>query len=535
MVNILDNAPANIFQSIILHAHLPYVRHPEQPKFFEENWLFEAISECYLPLIRMLTRLEQEDIPGRLTFTLTPTLSSMLQDEILITKYSRHLEQLCILSAQQAEKNRGNPRFKEVTQFYQQHFLELQRLFEDVYQRDILKQFIQLRNQGRIEIIGCAATHALLALSDNRQIIHSQIQTGVDSYVETFGESPRGIWMPECAYTPLVSEVIKKAGIEYSIVDSHGILHGTPMPRYSVFAPVKDENELILFGRDPESSKQVWSAQTGYPGDFNYREFYRDYGWDGDITEIGEFLVDREIRHDLGLKYYRITGDIPLNQKEIYNPIAAEERAKNHARHFVESRIRQGQRLLPECDDSVHILSPYDAELFGHWWFEGPVFLENVLRTAAGSELRLITPAEYLDLHRPLQQITVSTSSWGNNGYFETWLNGSNDWIYRELQVAERRMQQICRRFNRSKIQDLSIQALNQAGRELLLAQSSDWAFILTTGTTTDYATKRVREHLQNFQTICEMLEEDKVDNDYIQHLFSRNNIFPNIDYRVFT
>ena len=535
MLNTDNPNSAGIFQSIVLHAHLPYVRHPEHPKFFEENWLFEAISECYIPLITMLTRLEKENIPGSLTFTLTPTLCTMLQDELLISKYSQHLAQLCLLAEQQAEKNRNNPSFKRITAFYQQHFKELRHLFEDVYQRNLIAQFRRLRQRGRIEIISCAATHALLALTENNAIIRSQVQTGIDSYTATFGEPPRGMWLPECAYTPQVSEVVHQAGIEYSIVDSHGILHGTPMPRYSVFAPVRDRNELILFGRDPESSRQVWSAQTGYPGDFTYREFYRDYGWDGDVSEIGKFLVSEDIRHDLGLKYYRITGDVPLESKEIYEPLAAQNRAEIHGKHFVESRIHQGQRLLPDCDNMVHILSPYDAELFGHWWFEGPIFLESVLRNAANSKLQLITPARYLQQNRPLQQLDASTSSWGNNGYFETWLNGSNDWIYQELRVAEKQMQQVCRNFTDSPPKSKTAKALSQAGRELLLAQSSDWAFILTTDTTTEYATRRVKEHLRNFHKICTMIENDNIDSAYIQSLFITNNIFPNLDYHIFT
>ncbi len=523
-----------IFQSLLLHAHLPYVRHPDHPQFFEENWLFEAISECYLPLIDMLQRLYTDNIPGRITFTLTPTLTSMLQDDSLIKKYSNRLRQLCKLTASEAVKHTTDKQLQHIRYFYQQHFAELRHLFEDIYNRDLISQFKDLRDKGKIEIIGCAATHALLALTDSPRIVRSQIKTGLDSYCETFGDRPRGIWMPECAYTPLVSEIACEEGIEYSIVDSHGILHSTPMPKYSVFAPVTDCNGLILFGRDPESSKQVWSADTGYPGDYNYREFYRDLGWDGKLDDIGEYLVSKSIRHDLGLKYYRITGNVPLEEKEFYHPETARIKAAQHAEHFVFSRLTQGRRILSESRIPAHILSPYDAELFGHWWFEGPIFLEEVLRQAAATALKLITPADYLDLNRELQKVNVSVSSWGNNGYFETWLNGSNDWIYRELRKAEAQMEHICRHYCQSQPDIPTVKALNQAARELLLAQASDWAFILTTDTTTEYATHRVKDHLNNFNSIMHMLDENKIDLDIIHKLYQQNNIFPNIDYSVF-
>ncbi len=534
MDTIAEAGNRQIFQSLLLHAHLPYVRHPDHPQFFEENWLFEAISECYLPLLHGLHRLHTENIPGRITFTLTPTLTSMLQDESLINKYSQRLRQLSILTASEASKKTPDKKLQYIRDFYQQHFAELRHLFEDIYNRDLITQFKILRDNGKIEIIGCAATHALLALAESPQIIRSQIKTGLSSYTETFGEKPRGIWMPECAYTPLVSEIIRSEGIEYSIVDSHGILHSTPMPKYSVFAPVRDCNDLILFGRDPESSQQVWSADTGYPGDYNYREFYRDLGWDGDLSEIGEYLVSNNIRHDLGLKYYRITGNVPLAEKELYHPETAARKARQHAEHFVYSRLKQGRHILAESRIPPHILSPYDAELFGHWWFEGPIFLEEILRQAATTELKLITPSDYLDLGRELQQVDVSVSSWGNNGYFETWLNGSNDWIYRDLRKAEAQMEQICGHYSHTTPDHTTIQALNQAGRELLLAQASDWAFILTTDTTTEYATSRVKNHLHNFKAIIGMLDENKIDLNIIDRLYQQNNIFPNIDYTVF-
>ncbi len=205
-----------------------------------------------------------------------------------------------------------------------------------------------------------------------------------------------------------------------------------------------------------------------------------------------------------------------------------------HAREFVDSRLQQGRRLLDECASSVHLLSPYDAELFGHWWFEGPIFLENVLKYSNNTELELITPGDYLDLNRELQHVAVSTSSWGNNGYFETWLNGSNDWIYQELRDAEESMTALSERFVQQKPDKATLEALNQAGRELLLAQASDWAFILTTDTTTEYATSRVKEHIANFRRIHTMITTNTIDQELIARLYAKNNIFPHLNYSVF-
>ena len=172
--------------------------------------------------------------------------------------------------------------------------------------------------------------------------------------------------------------------------------------------------------------------------------FYRDLGWDADIDYIGDYLISEDIRHDLGLKYYKITGQTSLEDKALYNPYIAIEQAKKHAEHFINSRIAQGDKIRQELKSPIHILSPYDAELFGHWWYEGPEFIGSILRKAENTRLNLITPSQYIDLDKELQKVDAAVSSWGNNGYFETWLNGTNDWMYPLLRDAENKMQQLC-------------------------------------------------------------------------------------------
>ena len=192
----------DIYQSILLHAHLPFVRHPEHPSFFEENWLFEAITECYLPLINTLHTINKADFKSKLTFTITPTLSAMLADELLLSRYSNRLKKLVELSELEVKNHSSSPEYSLLTRYYNKHLKFLQHLFEEEYNRNLLREFNNLRKNGQIEIIGCAATHALLALIDNRKIIKAQIETGINSHEEFFNERPRGIWMPECAYTP---------------------------------------------------------------------------------------------------------------------------------------------------------------------------------------------------------------------------------------------------------------------------------------------------------------------------------------------
>ncbi len=518
---------------LILHAHLPFVRHPEYHAFLEENWLFEAITECYLPLIRALRRIEKAGTPGRITFTVTPTLASMLTDAVLSERYLHRLNKLCELSDFEIKRTKESAQaMQQAAGHYYRRFNHLRSFYLDELKGDIIGALRALQNSGRIEIFACSATHALLPLLESESSLRAQIKVGIDSHKSMFGVAPRGFWMPECAYSPDVEKILKQNGIEYFITDSHAVLHGTPLPKFGVYAPVESNLGCKVFARDPKSSKQVWSADTGYPGDPLYREFYRDLGWDAEIDYVGQYLVSHELRHDLGFKYHRITGDVPLSDKDIYQPESAAQQARRHAHHFVDTRIEHAALLSQKLQRAPLFVAPYDAELFGHWWYEGPVFIEEMVNYAAGTGLELVTASEYLKDSPQLQPQSPSVSSWGYNGYFENWLNGSNDWIYPPLHSAGNSMSELAGKY--ADASGLLLRALNQAARELLLAQSSDWSFILSTGTMVDYARRRVTGHLEHFEALKTMIEEDNIEEEFLARLENRNNIFPDIDYRVF-
>jgi Uncharacterized conserved protein len=280
----------------------------------------------------------------------------------------------------------------------------------------------------------------------------------------------------------------------------------------------------------------VWSATEGYPGDFDYRDFYRDIGYDLDYDYVRPWLKG-EARRQVGIKYYRITGK--TSDKDVYDPDRAREKAPIHAGNFVFNRQRQFEHLRAHMDRPPIVVAPYDAELFGHWWFEGPQWLDYVIRKAAYDQttFRLITPSEYLDMFPRNQVAQPSMSSWGNKGYSEVWLCGANDWIYRHLHEAARRMAALADRFGADGAADsdpLLRRALNQAARELLLAQSSDWAFIMHTGTTTEYAARRTISHVARFNRLYEQILAGAVDAAWLAELEARDNLFPWLDFRVY-
>jgi 1,4-alpha-glucan branching enzyme len=327
-------------------------------------------------------------------------------------------------------------------------------------------------------------------------------------------------------YSPAVDSFLQEANIRWFCVDAHAFALAKPRPPRAIFAPCFTPAGPAAFARDPVSSRQVWSAEAGYPGDPVYRDFYRDIGFDLPPEQV---FADSSLKvpRFTGLKYHRVTGRD--GEKELYDRGAAEAAAAAHAEHFLESR-RQQLRELGALDFEPVVVMPFDAELFGHWWYEGPLFLEQFIRRAA-HELRMTTPTEYLREH-PTQQVTApAASSWGEGGYWAVWLDKSNGWIYPHLQSAARCMADLARSFA-ERATPLQERALRQLARELLLAQASDWAFLIRSGTARDYATRRTRDHLERFNKLAEQLKNGAIDESFLGECETRDNLFPKLDWR---
>ena len=545
------------YLSIILHAHLPFVRHPEHEKFLEESWLFEAITETYVPLIQIMANWQRDRLDARLTLSLSPTLCAMLLDKLLCDRYARHLDGLIELAEKEIHRTHWDRAYRDLAWMYH-HKLSLVRETWRHHDGNLISAFKKFQDEGRIEIITTAATHGLLPLMSNHPAsIRAQIFTARDHYRSCFGRDPAGIWLPECAYAVGVEKFLQEANIRWFTLDTHGILHAQPRPRYGTFAPIFTPNGVAAFGRDFDSSRQVWSKHEGYPGDPRYRDFYRDIGFDLDFEYVRPHLPSPDTRGFTGIKYYRITGtDGP---KEVYERDEALSAASGHAQHFLDERLGQIRAAAPLLDRPPIIVAPYDAELFGHWWYEGPEFLDSLARKICHGqkEISLITPGEYLQAHPTNQIAAPGASSWGEEGYWRVWLNESNEWIYPHLQIAQERMSALAEKFSNpaalgapassrrvskksaaqkpaepaGKMSALQIRALKQAARELLLAQASDWPFILRAGTSSEYARRRVKDHLLRFIALHEQLTLTRIDEKWLREIEARDNLFPDVDW----
>ncbi len=521
------------YLALVLHAHLPFVRHPEYDRFLEEDWLYEAITETYIPLIEVFEELSDEGTNFKLTMSCTPPLMEMLTDELLQNRYLRHLDMLIELSEKEVVRTQLQPEYNTTAKMYLKKFNKAREIFLR-YNKNLVSAFARFHIAGNLELITCSATHGFFPLMINNEAKNAQLRQAVRCYRKHVGMNPSGIWNAECGYYPGDDNLLAKNGIRFFFTDAHGILYGNPRPKYGVFAPVYCESKVAAFGRDIESSKSVWSSEEGYPGDFNYREFYRDIGFDLDFDYLQPYLHGGGLRTNLGIKYYKITGK--TKNKQPYSEEDAVRKAEEHAGNFMFNREKQIEHLSNYMGERKPIIvSPYDAELYGHWWYEGPVFLKHVLRKVARESniLELTTPKEYLEKNSVNQVVSPSMSTWGDKGYSEVWLNGTNDWKYRHLHKAQERMIEMANRYENAE--GLVERALNQMARELYLAQSSDWAFIMTTDTMVPYAIKRTKDHVNRFNEIYSMVNSGNINSSVLYDYETKDNIFRDTaDYRDF-
>ncbi len=523
----------NGYLLFVLNAHLPFVRHPAYNRFIEENWLYGAISETYLPLLRAFNRLDRDNVQFCVTLAISPTLASMLSDEMLQGRYLQYLDERIELGKKEIERTSFDPVFNRLAKMYHSSNIQNRTDFTDLYKLNILKGFKELEKKGRLQIITSAATHAYLPFySDYSNALEAQVQTAVISHSRIFGKEPSGFWLPELGYAPGIEKTLKANNIKYFFTAGYSFLFAKEFPKYGIYAPVSCSPGINAFCRDILTSNSVWSYDDGYPGNRTYREYYRDIGFEMTDEYLENIVYKDRVRVNTGFKYYANTGK-PREEKKPYDIDEAQQKVNEHAENFIYRMQKQVKKLSKHMDRPPVFVCLYDAQIFGHWWYEGIPWLEKVLRlTSSDNSLTTISADDYIEKWPENQKNEISFASWGNNGYARIWCSGSNDWVYKHVHIVIDKMAELVKRFPDEK--GLKERALNQAAREVLLSQASDWPFIMQTGIAKPYAEKRVKEHIHNFLVIYDNLCRNTVDTEWLTGIEKENNLFPDIDYRIF-
>ena len=499
------------------------------------DWLCEAAFECYLPLLETAHRLVADGISPKWTINLSPVLTEQLASPEFqkeLSFYHDNARRACTESREYFTRE-GQKEIVRLTHFWEEFF---ERMWE-MHRRiggDIPGTFADLQRAGHVEIITCAATHGYLPLLARDESIHLQLRTAVETHRRHFGRAPRGIWLPECAYRPRyewtpptgrdsgrdrrvrpgLEEMLAVHGLEYFVADSHLVAAGAPIFLYRDYIPLKKgrvdpvvampstearspyapyrvasrggTGQAVAFFRDPRTTLQVWSREHGYPGDYAYLEFHKKH-FPG------------------GLRFWRITDNLgDLGTKAVYDPDVAFQKARRQASHFVE--LVQDTLARASGDGPGLVCSPYDSELFGHWWFEGPLWLEHVAREMTRAGVPRMTLGEALQIVPPRATLALPEGSWGEGGDHRVWLNPDTEWTWDRVYSAEAEWVGHLTRLAGKDTPELR-RVLAQATRELLLLQASDWQFLITTGTASDYAERRIAEHYAEFKRLCEMAQ----------------------------
>jgi 1,4-alpha-glucan branching enzyme len=518
--------------SLVLNAHTPFVRRPEPPYTPEERWFFEVLSETYLPLLEVFDRLDADHIPFRVGISLSPVLCHLLSDDYLLDRYLEYTDQRIEFGLRELERTAGEPELRNLARFFYDQSVERRITFTERYGRNILKTLEYYQKKGRVEILTTAATHGFLPFyTAYPEAVQAQLEVAVASYRSCFGRYPQGFWLPELGWSAELEGYLRSYNFGYTLLDTHGLVFAEPYAARGSFYPVKTPLGVLILARDHYAAQAITHKDRGFARDRVYREYYEDVGYELPAELVGSFLGARGIRTPTGYKYRARGGDRRL----VYDPAKAAAKAAEQAHSFLDERVRTLEAAGAFMDEPAISLCAYEADNFGRCWYEGCQFLEALFREGARrKDLLFMTPAEYLYKQDTASyQTTIPEfSSWGVNGYGETWLDASNDWMYRHTIRSLERMIELAERFPDDT--GLKERTLNQAAREILLALSSDWAKMLYKQESVEYARCQIEGALRNFTTIYEALGSNYISTEWLTGLEKRHNLFPDINYRVF-
>jgi 1,4-alpha-glucan branching enzyme len=512
---------------VVLNTHMPFVANPAVEYPEEETWLYEAVTDCYLPLIEMLVRLVQENVQFHISISLTPCLVDMFSNPLIQDRCARYLQERVLLSEQEMRRHSPESPLFPIACMYRDRFLKLSGIYDQVLNRDLVASFKFLSESGKVDLLTSAGTHAYLPLWElYPRLVNLQIKVGVQHYQRYFGHQPEGIWLPECGFYPGLDELLHKNGLKYFYLDAHGVLNAYPRPRYGVHAPVHCPAGVAAFGRDWMSHDLVWLKDKGYPGSPFYLNYNRDIG--KELPPDYLFPFTHQSRPcQTGIIYYRngwVWGS------DLYDLSAAQAQCDQHANDFMARIQGEVEHLYSQSGKKPVLVALFDTEHFGHWWREGPAWLDLVIRKMAYDQktVRLASGRDYLKAYPTNQVVVPSMSSWGYQGYSETWLMGRNHWMYPALFEAASRFEALFENFSQPA-GDIRV-ALNQYLRELMLAQGSDWAFIMHQETAMEYATQRVRTALEKMKRVETQLCSRALDSEWLKQTQREKTLFSDLD-----
>ncbi|MEU4252670.1 glycoside hydrolase family 57 protein [Amycolatopsis sp. NPDC026612] len=461
---------------LVVHSHLPWLPHHGSWPVGEE-WLYQAWAHSYLPMVELLERFADEGRRDVLTLGVTPVLAAQLDDPYSIRAFHDWLGHWQLRAQHAATLWRGDPLLRELAAAEYRTAVRAAEELGTRWRHGFSPVLRSLVDNSTIELLGGPLAHPFQPLLDPR-VREFALNAGLADTALRLGTRPEGIWAPECGYAPGMEKDYTAAGVRRFMVDGPSLRGETWAAR-----PVGD-TDVLAFARDLEVTYRVWSPKAGYPGHAAYRDFHT---W----------------QHEVGLKAARVTGKtVEPQDKAPYDPALAADVLGTHVKDFVETVVTRLRSLKRQHGREALVVAAYDTELFGHWWHEGPAWLEGVLRALPDAGVRVTTLKGAMDAGHVGAPIDLPSSSWGSGKDWRVW-DGEQ---VKDMVAANTALQERLLELVRGQDRTARDTVADQAVAEAMLALESDWAFMVTKDSAADYARRRAQVHTERFDALTRLL-----------------------------
>lgn len=519
---------------LVIEAHQGYLRNSSAEGSFSarNSILFSAITDTYIPMLNMFCRLEKDGIPFKIALVISPVLCSLLSDPYIHEQYISHLDSLIALGKSETERQKSAGCAEQAASCLAA-IEQAKHDFTQTYGCNLLETVQRFVRKGCIELIPTAATYAYLPhYADFPEAVNAQIETGLYSQRQFFGDSGEGFWLPYMGWAKDLDRAIRSYGQNYALVDARALLFSKECPETGIFSPVRTRTSLALFGCDPDTPRDI-AGENGFSSGEAYRSQNHDIGFELQTEEAEAFFGKGEARIQTGYKYWSNASDdrTPV-------PYCAEEARKQiikDAIQFYESKLKKLDEAAEYMkEENAVLVCAIPAELLGQTWHEGVEWLENVIRCAdakKGFDFELCR--NLIENQFSLPKISPYPCSSNGLGYGEDLLDSTNSWMMRYVRKATDRMIDLTGRFPSET--SLKERLLNMAAKQVLLAQSGEWPMMIHDGKFPGHAEELFKEEILSFSKVFDSLASNTVSTEWLTLCEKRNALFPWLNYRIFS
>ncbi len=527
----------------IFNTSQEYIKHigEDAEKYAaEESFLFESISNTYIPLLKMLEKFEHESLPVKFAIVLTPVLCTLLEDSVIQQKYVDWLDKKIEFGKKELERVSGNSALSDAVSLCLEKAENDKNDFE-AFGRRLVKRFAEFQKKNYVEILATCATDIFLPYyNDIPEILNAQVEAGIFAYRSFFGNVPEGFWLPELGYYDGIERVLRSYGVNYTVVDSKSFLFSEIEPKKGIFGPARFANALVVFGKEPFSDKEIFGSE-GYAKNSVYRSENRDVIFSLPSDKIESFVKEGTARYSVGYKYWTKASDSeeevinPLETENVYSKGNAMRQCILDASDFVNKKcekLAKAEKLLSDSKN-VSMVITLNVTKLSENWSESVDWIEQVFRKICETDVQLEIPKNLAKEPFELQRISPCYGSSSGVGYGEDLLSSKNNWMMRYVRKASERMVDLSDRFPTDT--GLKARLLNLGAKELMFAQSSGWAKMIHNGIFPEYAAMRFKQSINDFTSVFDALGSNTVSTEWLTKLEAQHQIFPWMNYRIFS